>query len=76
MYIQLYFVYTVLFYFVYAVLFYFVYKIVFNFVQSPGQYFLRPMMKEFSFEPASQMINVEEGSTNNVKIHGNRVAFR
>ena len=45
-------------------------------LQSPGQYFLRPMMKEYKFEPASQMIEVQEGTTVNLKISGTRVAFR
>ena len=44
--------------------------------QSPGQYFLRPMMKEYKFEPSSQMIEVQEGTTVNLKISGTRVAFR
>ncbi|GFO10962.1 nodal modulator 1 [Plakobranchus ocellatus] len=42
---------------------------------SPGQYFLRPMMKEYQFEPASQMINVQEGTTEKISIKGSRVAF-
>ena len=42
---------------------------------SPGQYFLKPMMKEYKFEPASQMIDVAEGSTVNLAIKGTRVAF-
>jgi len=42
---------------------------------SPGQYFLRPMKKEYQFEPPSQMIDVIEGTTVNLKIIGNRVAF-
>ena len=45
-------------------------------VQSPGQYFLRPMMKEFRFDPASQMIDVTEGSTVSLNITGTRIAFR
>ena len=44
--------------------------------QSPGQYFLRPMMKEYRFNPATQMIDVTEGSTSKIKISGIRVAFR
>jgi len=32
---------------------------------SPGEYFLRPMMKEYRFEPHSKMITVEEGATVN-----------
>lgn len=42
---------------------------------SPGQYFLRPMKKEYNFEPASQMIDVIEGSTVDLKIIGRRVAY-
>ncbi|CAL1545393.1 unnamed protein product [Lymnaea stagnalis] len=42
---------------------------------SPGQYFLRPMMKEYKFEPASQIINVQEGTTEKITIKGARVAF-
>ncbi|KAK0042403.1 nodal modulator 1 [Biomphalaria pfeifferi] len=42
---------------------------------NPGQYFLRPMMKEYKFEPASQIINVQEGTTEKISIKGARVAF-
>jgi len=42
---------------------------------SPGQYFLRPMKKEYQFDPPNQMIDVIEGTTVNLKIAGNRVAF-
>jgi len=42
---------------------------------SPGQYFLRPMMKEYKFEPASQVIQVLEGTTKKIVIKGARVAF-
>lgn len=45
-------------------------------LQSPGRYFLRPMMKEYRFEPASQMISVEEGTRINVNIKGFREAYR
>lgn len=37
-------------------------KITFNCL-SPSEYFLRPMMKEYGFEPSSQIINVKEGAT-------------
>ncbi|KAH8009709.1 hypothetical protein HPB51_019020 [Rhipicephalus microplus] len=30
---------------------------------SPGNYFLRPMMKEYRFSPASKMLTVGEGAT-------------
>ncbi|XP_063218768.1 BOS complex subunit NOMO3 [Bacillus rossius redtenbacheri] len=42
---------------------------------SPGDYFLRPMLKEYSFEPASKMISVREGETTEVKLIGRRVAY-
>lgn len=32
----------------------------------PSEYFLRPMMKEYSFQPPSKIINVKEGATVNV----------
>lgn len=35
-------------------------RITFNGLR-PGEYFLRPMMKEYSFEPHSKIIDVEEG---------------
>ncbi|XP_013400762.1 nodal modulator 2 [Lingula anatina] len=41
----------------------------------PGQFFLRPIMKEYKFEPASQMIEVREGSDVKINIKGFRVAF-
>lgn len=42
---------------------------------SPSEYFLRPMMKEYSFEPPSEMVEVAEGATVEVRIMGHRVAF-
>ncbi|KAK7106662.1 BOS complex subunit NOMO1-like isoform X2 [Littorina saxatilis] len=42
---------------------------------SPGQYYLRPMTKEYKFEPQSQSITVEEGTTMNIVISGTRVAY-
>ncbi|XP_033218946.1 nodal modulator 2 isoform X2 [Belonocnema kinseyi] len=42
---------------------------------SPGEYYLRPMMKEYKFNPSSKVINVQEGLTVEVKLTGNRVAF-
>ena len=44
--------------------------------QGPGEYFLRPMQKEYSFEPSSQTISVTEGQDIVVNIKGKRVAFR
>ena len=34
------------------------------------------MMKEYKFEPSSQMIDVEEGKTVELVVKGTRVAFR
>ena len=44
--------------------------------QSPGQYYFKPMMKEFRFEPASQMITVEEGENLSINITGFKTAYR
>ncbi|XP_043284324.1 nodal modulator 3 isoform X2 [Venturia canescens] len=49
-------------------------KLVFNSL-SPGEYFLRPMMKEYRFEPRFKVITVEEGLTVDVKLSGTRVAY-
>ncbi|XP_062304047.1 BOS complex subunit NOMO1 [Osmerus eperlanus] len=42
---------------------------------SPGQYYFKPMMKEFRFEPASQMITVEEGENLSINITGFKTAY-
>ncbi|GAB0096259.1 nodal modulator 1 [Sergentomyia squamirostris] len=42
---------------------------------SPSQYFLRPMMKEYKFDPVSKIIDVQEGATINVEMTGRRIAF-
>lgn len=42
---------------------------------SPSQYYLRPMMKEYRFEPTSKIIDVKDGETVPVVLHGKRVAF-
>ncbi|XP_012258084.2 nodal modulator 3 [Athalia rosae] len=49
-------------------------QLIFNSL-SPGEYYLRPMMKEYRFDPPSKMINVAEGATVKVELSGNRVAF-
>ena len=49
-------------------------KLMFNSL-SPGQYYLRPMMKEYRFDPPSKIINVVEGATVKVNLFGKRVAF-
>jgi len=41
----------------------------------PGQYFLKPMQKEYSFEPSSKMVDVSEGEDVVILIKGKRVAF-
>lgn len=35
---------------------------------SPSEYFLRPMLKEYNFEPNSKIINVKEGATVHVQL--------
>lgn len=45
-------------------------------LQSPGQYYFKPMMKEFRFEPSSQMIEVQEGQNLRITITGYRTAYR
>uniref|UniRef100_A0A0P4W9J4 SD-repeat containing protein B domain-containing protein n=1 Tax=Scylla olivacea TaxID=85551 RepID=A0A0P4W9J4_SCYOL len=42
---------------------------------TPGDYFLRPMMKEYMFDPASKMVSVAEGATIMITIRGSRVAY-
>ncbi|XP_055379497.1 BOS complex subunit NOMO1 [Condylostylus longicornis] len=42
---------------------------------SPSQYFLRPMMKEYKFEPNSKMIDIKDGETVRVELIGKRVAY-
>ncbi|KAK2504235.1 hypothetical protein MC885_021603 [Smutsia gigantea] len=42
---------------------------------SPGQYYFKPMMKEFRFEPSSQMIEVQEGQTLKITVTGYRTAY-
>jgi len=45
-------------------------------VQSPADYYLRVMMREYQFEPASQMISVGEGDTVTIQVTGRRVEYR
>ncbi|XP_054992376.1 BOS complex subunit NOMO1 [Sorex araneus] len=42
---------------------------------SPGQYYFKPMMKEFRFEPSSQMIEVHEGQNLRITVTGYRTAY-
>lgn len=42
---------------------------------SPGEYFLRPLMKEYRFSPASRLIEVTEGSTVTLDVIGVRTAY-
>lgn len=42
---------------------------------SPSQYYLRPMMKEYRFEPASKIIDIKDGDTVRVELNGKRVSF-
>jgi len=45
-------------------------------VQSPGRYYLKAILKEYEFSPASIEVEVEEGVTKEVKVIGKRVAYR
>lgn len=42
---------------------------------SPSRYFLRPMMKEYKFEPSSKIIDIKDGETSSLEFIGKRVAF-
>ncbi|KAH8252554.1 hypothetical protein KR032_000575 [Drosophila birchii] len=42
---------------------------------SPSQYYLRPMMKEYKFEPNSKMIEIKDGETVPVTLTGKRFAY-
>lgn len=42
---------------------------------SPSQYFLKPMLKEYKFEPNSKMVQIADGETVNVELVGKRVAY-
>jgi len=42
---------------------------------NPGEYFLKPMMKEYQFEPVSQIIEVLNGTAVNITIIGKRIAY-
>ena len=42
---------------------------------SPGEYFVKPVLKEFEFEPRSKLITVKEGAEEVVEVLGKRVAF-
>ncbi|XP_018334048.1 nodal modulator 1 [Agrilus planipennis] len=42
---------------------------------SPSDYFLRPMMKEYNFEPSSKIVTVKEGARINIQLKGKRIAF-
>uniref|UniRef100_A0A8C4QP48 Nodal modulator n=1 Tax=Eptatretus burgeri TaxID=7764 RepID=A0A8C4QP48_EPTBU len=42
---------------------------------TPGQYFVKPMMKEYRFDPTAQMVEVLEGLMMHIDIVGHRIAF-
>ena len=42
---------------------------------SPGDYFVKPVLKEFEFTPKSKLITVTEGAEEVVTVVGKRVAF-
>jgi len=41
----------------------------------PGTFFLRPLLKEYEFEPKTMSIPLEQGQLKEVEIRGKRVAF-
>ena len=42
---------------------------------SPGEYFVKPQLKEYEFAPKHQLITIKEGETNQVSFKAERVAF-
>ncbi|XP_078724820.1 BOS complex subunit NOMO1-like [Lampetra fluviatilis] len=42
---------------------------------TPGQFFFKPMMKEFRFEPPSQVVDVQEGHAVHIDVSAFRVAY-
>lgn len=46
------------------------------FIQSPGMYYMKAILKEYEFSPASIEVQVKEGVTENVTVLGKRIAYR
>lgn len=44
-------------------------------VKEPGQYFVKPLVKEFAFEPANKLVDVSAGSFTEVAFAGQRLGF-
>ena len=42
---------------------------------SPGEYFIKPQLKEYEFDPKHQLITVKEGETAQAKFKAKRIAF-
>ena len=42
---------------------------------SPGEYFVKPVLKEYEFEPRSKLITVKEGAEEVVEVTAKRIAF-
>ena len=42
---------------------------------SPGEYFVKPQLKEYEFLPKHQLITIKEGETAQVKFKAERIAF-
>lgn len=42
----------------------------------PGSFYLRPVLKEYSFSPRAMAIDLESGETKVIDFHATRVAFR
>ncbi|MFH4974267.1 hypothetical protein AB6A40_000976 [Gnathostoma spinigerum] len=41
----------------------------------PGEYFIRPILQEYKFEPPSSVVTIEEGETQNIVVNGKRFAY-
>lgn len=42
---------------------------------SPGEYFVKPQLKEFEFTPKHKLMDIKEGETSTIKFQAKRVAF-
>ena len=42
---------------------------------SPGEYFVKPQLKEFEFNPKHKLMDIVEGQTSTIKFAAKRVAF-
>lgn len=44
--------------------------------QRPGEYFLRPILQEYQFDPKFLTVNINEGEFETVNLKGRRFAYR